>query len=207
MSKWNISFGETDCWDPESKMYVKKSLELSFDSKDSLPLKFETKHGGSWENNASATFKMEFINDHGLVSIGDQIFSLNEEQFSKFLSIEGRWVYEDPQPEPFDLNKWNPVELHRDLGLVFMYDAAKQEFGMAHLQLYFHWESDNPIILYAITFDESKMPEYENKTACQKITLEYIDEIAGLHHYILCEQHCLLTDAQVELIQSIQQKI
>lgn len=207
MSCWKIDLGETAYWNAETKQYDKRNIELSFDSKKSLPFEMMMRYGGSWTNNSSISFKLEFIDDSGLVRINDEFLSLDEEQFSQLLQIDGSWLYEDPCPEPFDFRKWNPTEQHHDLGLVFMYNSKKSEFVMSHLQLFFKWESDSPIILFATTFDDEKMPEVEYKIACERLTLEYIDEISGLHHYKLCEEHCLLTDVQAKNIQSIQSRL
>lgn len=207
MAGWSIDLGKTLCWNKNDGKFMDREVVIEYKPENSLP--FSIKQGSGYDGEVSLQRKLniEIINQSGLVRIGDRIFHLSNNQILQLSKIEGVWEYTSAEQEEFDICKWEPTEKHEDIGLVYIYNAEEEAFLPGHLQIYFKWETSNPVILYSITLGNSNMPKYENKSACEKFTLEYVDEINGLGHYVLCNKHVLLNEEQVNYLKTIKNRI
>ena len=205
MVKWEIDFGTVSCWDENEETFHPYGMKLFYDSEETYPYRIQTlfEDGTPQGFSIGKELTLEKRDGPGVVSLCGHTLQLNSMQLLQLLEVGGKWTYGEPASKPVDLSTWMPNEFSKDVGLIYYYLNEERQFVAAHLWIGFDWNSERPIIFHVITFGDSKAPQYRSTSNSEELELNYQGEIEGLHYYLVCEQNCLLTTAQVDILNGV----
>ena len=209
MDKWILDLGFVSLWDDEDETFHKASMKLSYDSSDYLSFEIEAIFENS-DNKMICTAKELKIEtqDTGIIVINDDIFCvLTVEQKDRLFSAQKEWQNVSLNQTESNPNDRIAGAYAKDFGIVFFYDAEIQNFVTANLKMDFDWNSSQPIILLVDTYDDVGFPMNHNSGQYAELTYSYEGDINGLFHYVICSEHFLLTDKQVNLLNYINEVI
>lgn len=205
MDKRILDLGLVSLWDDEDEAFHNASMKLSYNSSDYLAFEIEAVFENS-DNKIIYTdrnLKIE-MQDTGIIVINDDVFCiLTAEQKDSLFSVQKEW-----QNASLNQAGSNPSDriagvYAKDFGIVFFYDSEMQNFVTANLKIDFDWNCSQPIILLVDTYDESGFPMNRNCGQYAELIYSYEGDINGLFHYVICSEHFLLTDKQVNLLNYI----
>lgn len=205
IKKWEIDFGKVPCWDENEETFHEYGMKLFYDSDEGYPYRIQTlfEDGTPQGVITGKELTLEKLKGSGLVSLCGQILQFNAAQLSQLFEVEGKWTYGDMVDKPEELSTWMPNQFSKDIGLIYYYLNEERQFAAAHLWIGFDWKSDRPIIFCVTTFGDAKAPQYRITSNSEELGLSYQGEIEGLHHYLVCGQNCLLTTAQVDILNGV----